>query len=792
MFRRSILNGSLDYARRIKSRKLFQNRPENLWKQLPYKSISTLAKDRALNRPENQYGRMCCYLIEPSVFGSVRHLSSTGYNGFSSSNNYRRNRNQPFNGDSNNGTFVSSYYEVSDSDIVNALKRKNINSKTTGDHIVACNCPFCSPTKGKIDNLWKLYIKRGDGAYFCHRCGAKGSWFDFKSKIGMHNSGAGGNNRSQYGNNKYKSSGSRSGNNSADHTQLFSGPNVPLMDQQKKLPNQEEVSQYTIDLIEKNAYPQVLEYLTKNRGITAEVLREYCVGAAEFNFPDPDYKVDNNGGGKSTKSLWKRYTCVTFPWIKNVGEYKSVDGSGAGGSKLEFTRIKARGLDHKHMQRLLPAGGGWGLFGWHTVPDQARSIVLTEGEYDAMAVFQATGVPAVSLPNGCQSLPVEILPLLERFEKIYLWMDNDVPGREGAEKFAKKLGPSRCVLVGDHNSPKDANDALRQGLDLRKMIENAKPIPHKEILTFHELRQEIRNELQNPHQVVGKQLRTLPALNRVIKGHRPGELTVLTGSTGSGKTTLLSQMSIDLCQSNTNTLWGSFEIKNTRLIKKMLTQLVGYELDGLPQEHFDAAAERFENLPLYFMRFYGSTEVDQVLDAMEYAVYAYDVEHVILDNLQFMLSGQGNTRSNFGKFEAQENALEKFRKFATANNVHITLVIHPRKEDDDTLLNMSSIFGAAKATQEADNVLILQRMKEEKFLDIKKNRFDGSLGRVNLFFDQESNMYKDDDTILDSKTNSQKPTFTDNTAADVADDVEEVVVVNDDDDKDEFEEIIMD
>ena len=251
-------------------------------------------------------------------------------------------------------------------------------------------------------------------------------------------------------------------------------------------------------------------------------------------------------------------------------------------------------------------------------------------------------------------------------------------------------------------------------------------------------------------------------------------------------------MSIDLCQSNTNTLWGSFEIKNTRLIKKMLTQLVGYELDGLPQEHFDAAAERFENLPLYFMRFYGSTEVDQVLDAMEYAVYAYDVEHVILDNLQFMLSGQGNTRSNFGKFEAQENALEKFRKFATANNVHITLVIHPRKEDDDTLLNMSSIFGAAKATQEADNVLILQRMKEEKFLDIKKNRFDGSLGRVNLFFDQESHMYKDDDTILDSKTNSQKPTFTDNTAADVADDVEEVVVVNDDDDKDEFEEIIMD
>ena len=697
-------------------------------------------------------------------FSSAAYRNNNNNNNNNNNSYYNKNRNNN-NYNNNSGTFVSSYYEVKDSDIVNVLKRQNINSKTTSDHIIACNCPFCSPTKGKMDNLWKLYIKRGDGAYFCHRCGSKGSWFDFKSKLGITSGGGGGgqknnnnNNNRRYGN--YNNNGNNNNNsnnyrkNNNQHSgPLFSGPNVPINDQQKKLPNQEEVSQYTINLIENNQHPEVLNYLTKERGINVDVLREYCVGAADFNFPDPDYKVDNNdnnNNSKNTKSLWKKYTCVTFPWIKNVGEYKSADGSGKGGSKLEFTRIKARGLDHKHMQRLLPAGGGWGLFGWHTVPDQARSIVLTEGEYDAMAVYQATGVPAVSLPNGCQSLPVEILPLLERFEKVYLWMDNDLPGREGAEKFAKKLGESRCVLVNDHDSPKDANDALRQGLDLRKLIENAKPIPHKEILTFHELRQEIRNELQNPDQVVGKQFQTLPALNRIIKGHRPGELTVLTGSTGSGKTTLLSQMSIDLCQDNTNTLWGSFEIKNTRLIKKMLTQLVGYELDGLPQEHFDAAAERFENLPLYFMRFYGSTEVDEVLDAMEYAVYAYDVEHVILDNLQFMLSGQGNnSRNNFGKFEAQENALEKFRKFATANNVHITLVIHPRKEDDDTLLNMSSIFGAAKATQEADNVLILQRMKEEKFLDVKKNRFDGSLGRVNLFFDPQSNMYKDDDTILD-------------------------------------------
>ena len=37
-------------------------------------------------------------------------------------------------------------------------------------------------------------------------------------------------------------------------------------------------------------------------------------------------------------------------------------------------------------------------------------------------------IPAISLPNGCNSLPLELIPLLERFDKIYLWLDNDKSG----------------------------------------------------------------------------------------------------------------------------------------------------------------------------------------------------------------------------------------------------------------------------------------------------------------------------------------------------------------------------
>ena len=36
-------------------------------------------------------------------------------------------------------------------------------------------------------------------------------------------------------------------------------------------------------------------------------------------------------------------------------------------------------------------------------------------------------------------------------------------------------------------------------------------------------------------------------LNRLLKGHRHGELTIFTGPTGSGKTTFMSEYSLDLC-----------------------------------------------------------------------------------------------------------------------------------------------------------------------------------------------------------------------------------------------------
>ena len=55
----------------------------------------------------------------------------------------------------------------------------------------------------------------------------------------------------------------------------------------------------------------------------------------------------------------------------------------------ETVRVKYRALATKGLQRILPKGGPWGFFGWQLVMPHHKAVIITEGEYDAMAVAQA-------------------------------------------------------------------------------------------------------------------------------------------------------------------------------------------------------------------------------------------------------------------------------------------------------------------------------------------------------------------------------------------------------------------
>ncbi|UKJ87859.1 DNA polymerase I [Theileria orientalis] len=691
-------------------------------------------------------------------------------------------------------TFVSSHYRNMGEDIVEYLNRKKIEYTESPLKYTLKFCPFCPPHRFKSDNLFKHEIFKNSGNSYCHRCGYKGSLFDFKAHMGDLPGAfdlAADPISSPFGQRK-----------------MAKDPDVTI----------EDVNKFEDNLYNDQEYRVVYDYLTKTRGIRPQVLRKYHVGAGTFKF-------------KSVTGKLEPEKCVVLPWLmspntrsSSSGDIEnairqSADHSGSesfdynqsGTEKLIVNRIKVRSIHDKSKMKILPRGGTWGMFGGHLIKEalEKDSIVLSEGEFDAMSIFQETGRMAVSLPNGANSLPLALLPKLEKFNQIYLWMDFDAAGQSSISHFANKLGIQRVKVVHPINttattqsstvgsdkelgskgktksgvdkrvksknatsagggssvdgspaegssatlitkSLKDANEVmLSKSVDMETYFKNATVLSHSQILSFNDIRQLVYNELSDPISTCGIKSITMPGLSNLLKGHRRGELTVWTGSTGSGKTTLLSQLSLDYCLQGVSTLWGSFEINNVRLAKTMLRQFSGRNLENNLNE-FDYYANKFNELPLRFLKFHGSTNIDIVLDAMDYAVYVHDVQHIIIDNLQFMLSnystpsptsphGGSGYSSVKDVYELQNRTIEKFRRFVTNKNVHLSLVVHPRKEADGIQLGLSSVFGSVKSTQEADNVIILQNiLNESRCIDVKKNRFAGLLGRVYFKFDPVS------------------------------------------------------
>lgn len=403
------------------------------------------------------------------------------------------------------------------------------------------------------------------------------------------------------------------------------------------------------------------------------------------------------------------------------------------------------------------------VFGLDTVPANVKEVVLCSNEIDALSVYQETKKPAISLPRGFSSLPQEALPSLERFKTLILWFGDDIRAWETAKLFAKKLNSKRCHIIRPSSHEPGPFTALTQGLRLSSILMKSRPIAHESIVSFSHLRQEILSQLMHTEQVAGVKWKRYVTLNKLLKGHRRGELTVFTGPTGSGKTTFMSEYSLDLCLQGVNTLWGSFEINNARLGKMMLTQFAMRNL-AKRLDLFDYYADNFQTLPMYFMTFHGQESLKKVIDAMSHAVYVHDIAHVIVDNLQFMMGVGGSEWTD--RFMKQDAIIAAFRKFATNMNCHVSLVIHPRKEKESEDLTTASVFGTAKATQEADNVLILQdrrltSVRGRKYLQVTKNRFDGELGLMLLKFDKESLSFaaKDKEKVIPKKSEVEEDTI---------------------------------
>jgi len=126
---------------------------------------------------------------------------------------------------------------------------------------------------------------------------------------------------------------------------------------------------------------------------------------------------------------------------------------------------KGRIIETKDFFWVKKLKGKQDLFGIQTLKGVPRRLVLTEGEEDAMAVFDMLkkthpGVPVLGIP-GSNGLGVvkNNMDILKSIGELYFAPDNDPPGQELATELAKLFPRIKIIKL----PLKDANDMLIAG-----------------------------------------------------------------------------------------------------------------------------------------------------------------------------------------------------------------------------------------------------------------------------------------------------------------------------------------
>lgn len=165
-------------------------------------------------------------------------------------------------------------------------------------------------------------------------------------------------------------------------------------------------------------------------------------------------------------------------------------------------------------------------------------LVITEGQIDALSLYEAGARNVVSVPGGCENLDwiEHCWDFLEKFKTIVLFGDCDEPGRKMVRNVTRRLDEARCMVVDEYpqkpdgTSCKDANEILTTlGPDaLMATLASAKAVPLKGVIQLAEVTP------YDPTSV--PRIKTMiPALDEALGGLIEGGMTVFTGKPGDGK-----------------------------------------------------------------------------------------------------------------------------------------------------------------------------------------------------------------------------------------------------------------
>ena len=396
-----------------------------------------------------------------------------------------------------------------------------------------------------------------------------------------------------------------------------------------------------------------------------------------------------------------------------------------------------------------------------------KTIVITEGEMDALSVYQARpNWPVVSVPNGAHSAKKALsaqLNYLMGFDEVILMFDNDDAGTTAAEECIS-LFPTDKVFLASLTQYKDASDAIKanDAEAIRQAVWNKRKFTPKSIIDGTTLFDLVSKPLH------GKDADyPYNALNQITGGLRLGELVTTTAGSGTGKSTFCGEVCQSLVDQGFNVGYIALEESIQRTALRLMTVKANKPLhlsNEIPEKDMRKAFDASVGSGRVFLRDgFGSCDPDVVLNDIRFMVKNHNVQFIILDHLSILLSGNESNDER----KTIDITMTKLRSFVEETKIGMLLISHLRRShqdkghEDGASISLGQLRGSHSIAQLSDIVIALQRNissgEDHAELVTLKNRFNGSTGPSGfLSYGKDTGRLVEIDKPIETNNNDKK------------------------------------